>query len=117
MVRVGPVTAVAGPGQLSLARELAEEAARPAEWPGLGAQAPESLALIVLRDGRALDSLTGGRAPEWGAAIALPGSRTIALRADGPEVRRTLRRVSATGHSHARSMCAWAERSSEPTGG
>lgn len=91
MVRVGPVTAVAAPGQLSLARELAEEAARPAEWPGLGAQAPESLSLIVLRDGRALDSLTGGRAPEWGAAIALPGSRTIALRADGPEVRRTLR--------------------------
>lgn len=82
---------VAAPGQLRLARELARQADRPVDWPGLGTRQPDSLRLILVRDGAALDSLTGGRAPEWGAAIALPGSRTIALRADGTELPRILR--------------------------
>ena len=47
--------------------------------------------LVVVRDGRVLDSLTGGRAPEWGAAIAIPETRTIAIRADGTELSRILR--------------------------
>jgi hypothetical protein len=38
-----------------------------------------------------MDSLTGGRAPQWGAAIALPDSRTILLRADLDDIYRTLR--------------------------
>jgi len=88
---VGRVTAVAAPGQLPLALELARQADRAVDWPGLGTRRPDSLQLIVLRDGPALDSLTGGRAPEWGAAIALPGARTIALRADGTELPRILR--------------------------
>lgn len=90
-VRVGPVTAVAWPGQLSLAIELAREASRETVWPGLGRQRPDSLRIIVVRDGRALDSLTGGRAPRWGAAIALPDERTVAVRADGERLARTLR--------------------------
>ena len=85
------MTAVAAPGQLPLARELARVADRPVDWPGLGTRTPDSLRLIVLRDGAALDTLTGGRAPEWGAAIALPATRTIAIRADGPDLRRILR--------------------------
>jgi hypothetical protein len=51
----------------------------------------DSLRLIVLRNGAALDSLTGGRAPGWGAAIALPEIGTIAIRADGAELPRTFR--------------------------
>lgn len=90
-MQVGPVTAVAWPDQLPLAIELAREAGRPAEYPGLGRQFPDSLRLIVVRDRAALDSLTGGRAPVWGAAVALPDQRTIALRADGPRLSRTLR--------------------------
>jgi hypothetical protein len=42
-------------------------------------------------DGRLLDSLTHGRAPAWGAAVAVPGARTIVLRADQGELIRTLR--------------------------
>ena len=42
-------------------------------------------------DGRRLDSLTLGRAPRWGAAVALPALRTIVLRADGDDLSRTLR--------------------------
>jgi len=85
------VTAVAWPAQRSLAVELAREAGRPADWPGLGRRVPGQLRLIVVPDARRLDSLTSGRAPHWGAAIALPDSRTILLRADGEELARTLR--------------------------
>jgi hypothetical protein len=38
-----------------------------------------------------MDSLSGGRAPTWGAAVAVPGSRTILLRADVEDLYRTLR--------------------------
>jgi len=38
-----------------------------------------------------MDSLSSGRAPAWGAAIALPGSRTILLRADVEDLYQTLR--------------------------
>jgi hypothetical protein len=38
-----------------------------------------------------LDSLTSGQAPAWGAAVALPGVRTILLRADQGDLYRTLR--------------------------
>jgi hypothetical protein len=52
---------------------------------------PGPLRLIVVPNGRYLDSLTSGRAPSWGAAIAVPGSRTILLRADQGDLYRTLR--------------------------
>jgi hypothetical protein len=70
---------------------LAERAGRGTEWPGLGYRTPGPLRLIIVPSGRHLDSLTSGRAPSWGAAIALPGSRTILLRADQGELYQTLR--------------------------
>jgi hypothetical protein len=85
------VTAVAWPAQVRLATELAREAGRSADWPGLGRRVPGPLRLILVPDARRLDSLTSGRAPHWGAAIALPDSRTILLRADGEDLFRTLR--------------------------
>lgn len=90
-MRVGKVTAVAWPGQLRLATDLARRADRPADWPGLGRRDPGPLELIVVPDGHYLDSLSSGRAPSWGAAVALPGARTILLRADGDDLYGTLR--------------------------
>ena len=68
VLQVGQVTAVAWPAQLELAAELAREAARPSEWPGLGLRTVDSFRLIVVPDARRLDSLTRGRAPTWAAA-------------------------------------------------
>ena len=65
-VRVGQVTVVAWPGQRSLGIELARRAGRPTEWPGLGRRTPGPLQLIVVPDGRQLDSLSSGRAPCMG---------------------------------------------------
>jgi hypothetical protein len=90
-VQVGRVTAVAWPAQRAVAADLARVADRPAEWPGLGPRDPGPLRLIVVPDSHLLDSLTAGRAPTWGAAIAVPGARTILLRADEGDLVRTLR--------------------------
>lgn len=91
VVRVGDVTVVAWPGMEDLAIGLAEEADRPALWPGLGRRTAGPIRLIVVPDGAALAEVTGGRAPAWGAGIAVPGARTIALRADAGDITRTLR--------------------------
>lgn len=85
------MTAVAWPGQQDLATELAQRAAEPTTWPGFGHRSAGPLRLIVVADQRSLDSLARGRAPSWGAAIAVPTTRTVVLRADTREVYRTLR--------------------------
>ena len=82
---------MAWPAQLRLAGDLARRAAEPTDWPGLGRRAPGPLRLIIVPDGRRLDSLTSGQAPAWGAAVALPGERVVLLRADLGDLYRTLR--------------------------
>lgn len=85
------MTAVAWPEQVQVALDLARRADQPAEWPGLGRRDPGPLQLIIVPDGRQLDSLSSGRAPSWGAGVALPGARTILLRADRGDLYGTLR--------------------------
>jgi hypothetical protein len=92
---------VAWPAQRALAAELAAAAGREVDWPGLGRRDPGPLRLIVVPDGRVLDSLTAGRAPGWGAAVAVPGARTILLRADQGDLTRTLRHELAHLALHA----------------
>jgi hypothetical protein len=89
------------PRQHAIATDLARLAGRPINWPGLGVRTPGPLRLIVVPDGRLMDSLTQGRFPAWGAAAALPGARTIVLRADQDELPRTLRHELAHLALHA----------------
>ncbi|MFI5234145.1 MAG: peptidase MA family metallohydrolase [Gemmatimonadales bacterium] len=88
---MGEVSVFAAPAQLDLATALADLADRPAEWPGLGRRAVGPLRLIVVADRAALAAVTRGRAPRWGAGIALPAGRIIILRADLPDLAATLR--------------------------
>jgi hypothetical protein len=81
-VQVGDVTVIAPPAQQALGLLMAERAQLPRDWPGLGRRAPGPFRLVVVPDGEALRRWTGGRAPRWGAALALPRSRTILIRAD-----------------------------------
>lgn len=89
--RVGQVTVVSWPLQRDIALELARLAGKSTEWPGLGQRTPGPLQLIIVPDGRHFESLSSGRAPPWGAAVALPGARMILLRADQGDLYRTLR--------------------------
>jgi hypothetical protein len=91
VVAVGPITAAARPRELPLATELARLAARTTTWPGLGRYPPDSLRLLVVPDERAFVAVSGGRVPHWGAGLAVPGTRTIVLRADAGDLPRTLR--------------------------
>lgn len=90
-MRVGDVTVVAWPGMEDLAIGLAEEADRPALWPGLGRRSAGPIRLIVVPDAATFSTVTRGRAPAWGAGVAVPGARTIMLRADAADITRTLR--------------------------
>jgi hypothetical protein len=87
---------------MDLAIELARQAGQPADWPGLGRVTPAPMRLVVVPDSRRLDSLTLGRAPRWGAAVALPALRTIVLRADASGLPRTLRHELAHLAMHER---------------
>jgi hypothetical protein len=90
-VQVGEVTVVAPPAQRAMAIGLAERAEAVREWPGLGRVAPPPFTLVFARDSAELARLTRGRAPAWGAGVVFPGARTIMLRADLPDLERTLR--------------------------
>jgi hypothetical protein len=90
-IQVGQISVVAPPELQTLAVTLAEQAERPVEWPGLGRRAPPPFTLILAPDSTTLARLTRGRAPGWGAGVAIPSARRIYLRADLPDLARTLR--------------------------
>lgn len=85
------MTVVAWPAQMPLALDLAEIADNVHVWPGLGRRDPGPIRLIVVPDRAAMQRFSGGRAPGWGAGIALPSSRTIMIRADAGDAGGTLR--------------------------
>lgn len=90
-MQVGEITAVAAPAQLELAIALAHRADEPTAWPGLGSRDPGRLRLIVVPDEAGMQELSGGRAPSWGAGIAIPGSRTLLIRANASNPLQVLR--------------------------
>lgn len=85
------MTVVAWPAQMSLALQLAEIADQSQTWPGLGPRDPGPIRLIVVPDEAAMQRLSQGRAPAWGAGIAMPASHTIMLRADAGQAHEILR--------------------------
>ncbi|MBW8772300.1 MAG: hypothetical protein JF590_03260 [Gemmatimonadetes bacterium] len=91
VAQVGEVRAVATSRRLDAAIGMAELADRPTTWPGLGRRSPGPLQLVLVADSAEMSRLSHGRAPGWGAAVAFPESRTIILRADLPDLPRTLR--------------------------
>lgn len=88
--QVGRVLLIAPAERTSLGIRLAEAADQPRRWPGLGRVSPPALVLILVPDSAALSRVTAGRAPAWGAGIALPTARTVVLRSDLPSLERTL---------------------------
>ena len=108
VAQVGEIRVVASESRLDAAIGLAESADRATTWPGLGRRTPGSLQLVLVADSAELARLSRGRAPGWGAAVAFPQARTIILRADLPDLPRTLR------HEVAHLMLRGAVRSRLP---
>lgn len=91
VARVGEAVAVAWGGDVALATGLAEMADQPQAWPGLGRRAVGPVRIVVAHDAMRYALLARGRAPAWGAGLALPGARLVMLRADGGDLRQLLR--------------------------
>jgi len=87
VVQVGRVTAVYWPGNEGLATGLAEFADAQVRWPGITVPVERRVRIILARDDAQFDSIVGGRVPEWGAAVAMPATNSIVVRAsDGGAV-------------------------------
>ena len=84
------MTVTARKPDLSLAIGLAEEAASPHTWYGLGRRETGLRRLIVVRGAAPLDTVMRGRGPSWGAGFALPAAGTVVIRADAGDPHRTL---------------------------
>ena len=83
-VRVGRVSAVAWPAQLTLAVVLAEAGDRAAPFPGVGPLPARPIRLLLAPDRARFDSLTRGRLPRWSEGAAFPEAGTVVLLAVGP---------------------------------
>jgi hypothetical protein len=107
VVHVGSVTAVYWSDEAT-AIALAELADRGGPWPGIPQPPTRRIRLVIATDDAQFDSITAGRLPEWGAAAAFPGSRTIVLRVDRDH-RRLLRHELAhlALHSVVRRVPRW----------
>ncbi len=88
---MGQVLAIASKPDLTLAIALAEEAGAARVWYGLGRRLPGPLRLFVIRGNSRLEPILHEVVPSWGAGFALPGSRTIVVRADAGDPWRILR--------------------------
>lgn len=82
---VGRVQVLAASRHMALGIALGEQADRVAVWPGLGRQDPGPVRLVVASDGSALGRAGRGQVPSWGVGLAIPGARTIVVRADAPD--------------------------------
>lgn len=83
-VNVGRVTAVAWPGQESIALALAGQADDAAGFPGIGALPSRPVRLILAPSRHLYDSLTRGRLPHWSEGAAFPEQNTVVLLTVGP---------------------------------
>jgi hypothetical protein len=71
-----------GPGGEGLARALLASVERAGPLPALPAdalEAPPPILIHLAPDEAAFEALTGGRAPEWGAGVAMPEAGVIVL--------------------------------------
>ncbi len=104
MVRIeaGEVVVLAEPRHASMATALADIAATPREWLGLGPVEVGSLTLAVVPDRAAFARASQGRIPDWGAGFTFPDARMIVIRADGGDPRGTLRHELAHFVLHRR---------------
>jgi hypothetical protein len=90
-INVGDITVYADAAHAALGTGLAEAAAVPHEWMGLGRLDPGRLLLIVANDRADFVRWSRGRVPSWGAGAAFPGSHLVIIRLDAGDPYQTLR--------------------------
>lgn len=91
------------PAELSdAAAELADLAAEPREWLGLGVVDVTPLTLVIVRDAEGFARWSQGRVPKWGAGMTVPSRRLVVIRIDAGPPLQTLRHELAHLAFHTR---------------
>ena len=101
-IDVGDVTVYADPAHAILGTGLAEAAAVPHEWLGLGRFDVGRLLIIVADNQTDFVRWSHGRLPSWGAGVAFPTSHVVIIRLDAGDPYQTLRHELAHMALHQR---------------
>lgn len=96
------VAVVAPESHQQLGRSLAEVAAVPREWTGLGWTDLTPFTLVVVPDAAGMQRWSRGSLPSWSAGAALPTRRTVVIRADAGTPFQTMRHELAHLAFHSR---------------
>ena len=78
---------ISWPGEDRAAAALAEEANQWVRWPGLGAVPRPPIRVVLAATTARFDSITGGKAPPWSEAVALPEAGIIVVKLKGDPAR------------------------------
>jgi hypothetical protein len=81
---------------------MADLAAEPHEWLGLGAVDVTPLTLVVVPDADGFERWSQGRVPRWGAGLTVPARRLVVIRFDAGAPLKTLRHELAHLAFHTR---------------
>lgn len=92
----------AAESERQLAGSLAGVGAVPREWLGLGWTDLVPFTLVVVPDAQAMQRWSRGSLPAWSAGAALPGRRTVVIRADAGNPFQTFRHELAHLAFHGR---------------
>ena len=101
-IEVGDITVFADQKHAALGTALADAAAPPHEWLGLGRIDPGPLLLILANDAADFQRWSRGRSPGWGAGATFPGSHVVIIRLDAGDPYQTLRHELAHVALHQR---------------
>lgn len=98
----GDVRVVAPSELQAAALTMADLAAEPRHWLGLGEVDVTPLTLVVVADADGFERWSQGRVPRWGAGLTVPARRLIVIRFDAGTPLKTLRHELAHLAFHSR---------------
>lgn len=98
----GEVRVVAPASLGDLASSMADYAADPREWLGLGTVDLTPMTLVVVEDATGFAEWSQGRLPAWGAGLTMPNRRLVVVRRNAGDPLKTLRHELAHLAFHTR---------------
>jgi hypothetical protein len=101
-IGAGEVRLVAPAELAAAASSLADLAATPRVWLGLGEVDVTPLTLVVVADADGFERWSRGRVPRWGAGMTVPSRRLVVVRFDAGPPLQTLRHELAHMAFHSR---------------
>ncbi len=90
-IQVGDIAVLVDSQHAALGTALAQAAAVPHDWLGIGRVDAGRLVLVIADNRAAFSEWSRGRVPAWGAGVTFPGSHVVIIRLDAGDAFETLR--------------------------